>query len=138
MTGNFNIHDNDWDPVYPHHSLYTDTLHEISDSLDLEMFTPINPIPTWYADNTQDSNLVINLMFLQPNYGEFDWHQIILELCKPLDHAPLVILIAINKEHIHMKKQTITKDRKNEKEFIKQLGEQISNINTSNKKPWKM
>jgi len=55
-----------------------------------------------------------------------------------LDHAPLVILIAINEEHIHMKKQTITKDRKNKKEFIKQLGEQISNINTSNKKPWKM
>jgi len=72
MTGNFNIHDNNWNPVYPHHSLYTDTLYEISDSLDLEMFTPINPIPTWYADNTQDSNLVINLMFLQPNHGEFD------------------------------------------------------------------
>jgi len=49
-----------------------------------------------------------------------------------LDHAPLVILIAINEEYIHMKKQTITKDSKNEKEFIKQLGEQISNINTSN------
>jgi len=44
----------------------------------------------------------------------------------------LIILIAINEEHIHMKKQTITKDRKNEKEFIKQLGEQISNINISN------
>jgi len=49
-----------------------------------------------------------------------------------LDHASLVISIAINKEHIHMKKQTITKDSKNEKKFIKQLGEQISNINTSN------
>jgi len=31
-----------------------------------------------------------------------------------------------------MKKQTITKDSKNEKKFIKQLEEQISNINTSN------
>jgi len=31
-----------------------------------------------------------------------------------------------------MKKQTITKDSKNEKKFIKQLGEQISNINISN------
>jgi len=31
-----------------------------------------------------------------------------------------------------MKKQMITKDSKNEKEFIKQLGEQISNINISN------
>jgi len=132
MIDNFNIHDNNWDPVYPHHSLHTDTLHEISDSLDLEMFTPINPIPTRYADNTQDSNLVINLMFLQPNHREFDRHQIILELCKPLDHASLVISIAINEEHIHMKKQTITKDSKNEKKFIKQLGEQISNINTSN------
>jgi len=30
--------------------------YKISDSLNLEMFTPINPIPTWYADNTQDSN----------------------------------------------------------------------------------
>ena len=54
------------------------------------------------------------------------------------NHWIMLPLIAINEEHIHMKKQTITKDRKNEKEFIKQLGEQISNINTSDKKPWKM
>ena len=132
ITGNFNICDSDWDPVYLHHSLYTDTLCEISDSLDLKMSTPINSIPTQYADNTQDSNLVIDLMFLWPNHREFDWHQIILELCKLSDHASLVVSIAINEEHIHMKKQMITKDSKNEKEFIKQLGEQISNINISN------
>jgi len=119
ITGNFNIRNSDWDPVYSYHSLHTDTLCEISDSLDLEMFTPINPTPTWYADNTQDSNSVINLMFLRSNHREFDWYQIIPELHKPSDHAPLVVSIAINKEHIHMKKQTITKDSKNEKEFIK-------------------
>ena len=132
MTGDFNICDSNWDLAYPHHLLHTDTLREISNSLDLEMSTPINPIPTRYADNTQDSNLVINLMFLQPNHREFDRYQIIPELHKPSDHVPLVVSIAINEEHIHIKKQMITKDSKNEKEFIKQLGEQISNINTSN------
>jgi len=58
-------------------------------------------------------------MFLWSNHREFDWYQIIPELHKPSDHAPLVVSIAINEEHIHMKKQTITKDSKNEKEFIK-------------------
>ena len=37
MTGDFNIRDSNWDPFYPHHSIHTDTLCEISDSLSLEL-----------------------------------------------------------------------------------------------------
>ena len=39
MTGDFNIHNSDWDLSYPHYSIYADTLHKISDSLSLELFT---------------------------------------------------------------------------------------------------
>jgi len=63
MTSDFNICDSDWDLFYFHHSIHADTLHEISDSLSLELSTPINPVSTQYTDNAQDSNLVINLMF---------------------------------------------------------------------------
>jgi len=74
MTGNFNIHDSNWDPSYPHYSIHADTLHKISNSLSLELSISINPVPTQYADNAQDSNSLIDLMFLQPNHGGFDNH----------------------------------------------------------------
>jgi len=38
MTGDFNIRDNDWDPLY---STYVDSLREIADSFNLELSTPI-------------------------------------------------------------------------------------------------
>jgi len=63
MTGDFNICDSDWDPSYSHHSIHANTLHEISDSLSLELSTPINLVFIQYADNAQDSNSVIDLMF---------------------------------------------------------------------------
>ena len=35
MTGDFNIRDSDWDPSFPYHSLYTESLLEIADGLGL-------------------------------------------------------------------------------------------------------
>ena len=32
MTGDFNIKNNDWNLLYPHYSIHTDTLREIADS----------------------------------------------------------------------------------------------------------
>ena len=71
-------------------------------------------------------------MFLWPNHKSFDNHQIIPDLWRPSDHVPLTVSIAIKKEHIHMIKQTITKNSKEEKEFIKELEEKISSTNISN------
>ena len=80
MTVNFNIRDNDWDLLYPHHSVYTNTLMEIADSFNLSLFSPISQIPTQDTDNLDNSNLVINLMFLCSNSTELDKHLILPDL----------------------------------------------------------
>jgi len=60
----FNIRDNDWDSLYPHHFTHADSLREIADSFNLELFTSIDQVPTQYANNSQDMNSVLDLMFL--------------------------------------------------------------------------
>jgi len=52
MTDNFNIQDSNWDLIYLYYLSYTDTFHEINNSLSLELSTPVNSAPTWYIDNT--------------------------------------------------------------------------------------
>jgi len=47
---------------------------EIADSLGLRLSISINQVLTWYADNLNSSNSVINLMFLQDNSTEIDNH----------------------------------------------------------------
>jgi len=42
MTENFNIRDNDWNSLYPHHSTYADTFRKIANSFNLELSMPIN------------------------------------------------------------------------------------------------
>ena len=37
MTGDFNIRDNNWDPNFHYHSIYTDNLFILADSLELEL-----------------------------------------------------------------------------------------------------
>ena len=64
MTRNFNIRDNDWDLLYSYYSTYVNMLQEIANSLNLELSMSINQVFTQYMDNFQDSNLVIDLMFL--------------------------------------------------------------------------
>jgi len=64
MIKYFNIRDNDWDLFYSHHSVHTDILKEITNSFNLNLFTPINQVPTRYTDNSNKSNLIIDLMFL--------------------------------------------------------------------------
>lgn len=80
ITGNFNIRNNDWNPVYPHHSIHVDTLRLIANSFNLELFIPVTQISTRYTDNIRDLNSVIDLMFLQTNSEEFDTHIILPNL----------------------------------------------------------
>jgi len=76
MTGDFNIRDNSWDPLFPHYSSHCNTLTDIADSLNLCISKSTNQVPTRYSDNLNNSNLVIDLIFLQPTSLEFDNHMI--------------------------------------------------------------
>jgi len=80
MTGDFNIRDNNLDPSYPHYLMYADILRGIANLFNLEISMPINQISTRYADNTSESNSVIDLMFIQSNSEELDTHIILLDL----------------------------------------------------------
>ena len=74
LTDDFNIHDSFWDLNYPYHSLHKDTLFNIANSFNLELSRPIEPFPTRYSDNAQNSNLVLDLIFLYPNSREMNNH----------------------------------------------------------------
>ena len=80
MTGNFNIRDSDWDPDYPFHSVHSNLLFDIIDTFNLFFSYPTHSVPTRYLDNSENSNPVINLMFLRPNSSELDNHSILPEL----------------------------------------------------------
>ena len=72
MMGDFNVRDNLWDPLFPHHSSISDDLMMIADSFDLALSSPINPGPTRFSDTVGESNSVIDLMFLRCSSSELD------------------------------------------------------------------
>jgi len=53
---------------------------KVTNIFNLELSMPINQVPTKYANNPSESNLVINLMFLQVNSKEIDTHIILQDL----------------------------------------------------------
>ena len=131
-TSNFNIRDSNWDPSYPYHSVYANTIREVVDSLDLDIFTPTQPIPTRYADNEGDADTVIDLMFLQSSNSGFNNHYILPELRLLSDHTSLCVTISIIKKDISISQRTIPKDSNEEKDFISRYMDNISQINTGN------
>ena len=74
MTQDFNIRDSDWNSSCSHYLLYSGILREIADNLNLDLSTSINPVSTQYVDNSQNSNLVIDLMFLYAKSEGFNNH----------------------------------------------------------------
>jgi len=100
MTGDFNIRDNNWNPSFLFHLIHSDLLTDIMDSLDLFLSNPTNQVPTRYLDNANDSNSVINLMFLRPNSSEINNHTIHSDLQYSSDYAPLTVNISIMEEFI--------------------------------------
>ena len=64
MTGDFNIRDSLWDSSFPYHSSISDDLIIIADFFNLELSLLTNSVSTRYSDTEDESNSVIDLMFL--------------------------------------------------------------------------
>ena len=74
MSGNFNIRNNLWDPLYPHYLSHNNDLFIITDFFNLELSTLTNQVPTRYSNNCQDVNLVLDLIFLYFRSNELNNH----------------------------------------------------------------
>ena len=132
MIGDFNIRDNKWNPLYPHHLHHTNSLKKIADSFNLELLTLVNQVLTWYADNHCDSSSVLDLMFLCSISKELNHHFILSDLWGPSDYALLLVHITIEKEFILEKKLAIVKNSEKEKTFMNNLITRLKNIDMTN------
>jgi len=132
MTGDFNIRDNDWDPNYPHHSVHSEDLLTLAESLGLDLSLPTNPGPTRFADNLCDTNSVIDLAFINPNNSGFGQYSLHPELQRPSDHVPLIIEVSINKTNIDNFFWSISKDSEEEKNFTNAITDGTLTLDTSN------
>jgi len=115
LTEDFNIRDSDWNPSFRHHSSHTNDLITIVDSLGLELSSPSNPSPTRFADNPQDTNFIIDLVFFLPDNIEFGWHTLYPKIQKPSDHILLIIKIGIGGINTDINIWSIKKDSEKEK-----------------------
>ena len=129
MTGDFNIRDNLWDLLYPHHFLLSNNLFIIANCFNLGLSVPTNWVPTRYSDNIQEANSVIDLVFLWFGSSEIDNHLIHPNWRLTSDHTPLTVVIPIVEEHIQTKKYSIIKDSDKKYIFIKEFTELLRSIN---------
>ena len=132
MTEDFNIRDSSWDLHFPYYSFYSNTLFEVVDFLYLELSRLTEQVSTRYSDNQQDSNLVINLMFLRPESLEHNNHTIYPDWRLTSDYTSLTVNISIFEEHIRTRKQMLVKNSEEEEYFVKELIEAIKKLNTEN------
>jgi len=79
MTGDFNIRNSLWDSLFPNYSVHSKLLVKIADSFQLSISSSTSQVSMRYADNQNDLNLTIDLMFLQPTLNKFNNHTIYLE-----------------------------------------------------------
>ena len=131
MMGDFNIHNNFWDPNYSFHSSNSDLLIDLTDFMNLRLSFPANPVSTRYSDNNCDSNSVVDLMFLRYGSDELDSYSIYLDWRLVSNHASITVCIPIFEKLINIKKQTFVKDSNKEKQFISVLINHICEINIS-------
>jgi len=132
MAEDFNIRDSLWDLSFLHHLFIGNDLIIIADSFHLSLLFPTNQVPTRYTDNINDSNSVIDLMFLQCNSSILNNHSIHPEWYLSSDHAPLTITISILDEFINTCKSTIQKNNIEEKQFVNDTISAIKNLDVSN------
>ena len=63
----------------------------------------IDQVPIYYMDNSQDFNLVLDLMFFYTNIKKFNNYSILPNLQDSSDHAPLSVYIVIEEKFIQEK-----------------------------------
>ena len=131
MTGGFNIRNNFWDPNFPYYSTHKDILFEIIDSFQLEISKPTEFFPTRYSDNNQDSNSVLDLVFICPFSSKFDNHHIHPDWRLTSDHTSISVNISIFDEHISIEKQSLIKNSNKENYFLEELINFIKSMNMS-------
>ena len=51
MARDFNIRDSNWDPSYLFHSIYSDSLLEVANSLNLKLSSPIQQVSIRVEDS---------------------------------------------------------------------------------------
>ena len=132
MTSDFNIRDNIWNPLFPHHSTISDDLMIIADLFNLDLSIPTNQVPIRYSDTVGKANSVINLMFLWSRSNELNDYSIYPEWQLSSDHVPIMVSIPIAEENIVTSKFSIAKNSKEEENFIKDVSYIIKNIDVSN------
>jgi len=130
MTGNFNIRYCSWNSNFHFHSIHKDNLLDMVDSFYLEISEPTNHIPTRYSDNQQESDSIIDLMFLRPTSLKYSNHLIHSNWHLTSDYTLLTINITILEEDIQIRKHTIIKNNKEEDNFIIKLIKAIKGLNT--------
>ena len=132
MTGNFNIRDSLWDPLFLYHSSISNDLIIIADSFNLDLSTLINPMSTRYSDTDGESNLVIDLLFLCSGSTKLNNHSIHPDWHLLSDYTPLMIMIPITEEFITSSNLSILKGSEEEVAFVKEASVIIRNLDTSN------
>jgi len=100
IVEDFNIRNFNWDSSYHFHLVYSNLLLDIADLFDLKLSVSIQQVSTCYANNSNDANSVINLIFLCLNLSKIDNHQILSKLQYLSDYASLVVNISIEEEYM--------------------------------------
>ena len=113
------------------YSSHSNTLFDVADSFSLEISKPTENLPTRFFGNYQDSNSILNLVFLQSFLLEFNNHYIYPDWRLLSDHAPITINVSISDEYILTKWQSFIKGSNEESLFLENLTQSIKNLNTS-------
>ena len=78
----------------------SDILLEVANSFDLKLLLPVNQVSTWYIDNPNNANSVINLIFSQVDLDKIDNYLILPESRSLLDHTFLMVSVSIDEKFI--------------------------------------
>jgi len=117
MGGDFNIRDVKWDPSVSLHSVTSQALVDLANSLGLVHLLPELPVPTHYSDTDGHANSVIDLIFLGMSYAQV-LHHIKPDLRQSSDHAPLLVNLSISPENIGFSRKVLKHNSDKENDFL--------------------
>ena len=98
--------------------------------MDLLILT--NPTPTRYSDTKEESNSLIDLIFLHSRSNELNNHLIHPNWRLSSNHASFTISIPITEENVISSRLLILKNSEEKAAFVKEATTIIKNLNTSN------